>query len=351
MPRFINVAHLPPEVQQIYRKIIYGLLALVLITLVGMGGYKYIDPSASWTDCLYMSFITVTTVGYGEVIDLSHSPGGRIFTMLILGAGLCALWLCFSAFTALLMAKDLNLSWRRRHMEQTIRKLREHYIVCGYGRIGRNVATELELTNHHYVAIDNDSDMLEQHKALKQPGLLFLSGDASDDELLRLANIDEAAGVFAVTSDDSLNLMIVMAARHLNPKVRIVARCHEVRNFEKITRAGADHVISPDYSGGMRIASAMVRPTALSFLDEMTHGNSNLRVEDIEIPDGFAACPLAELGLQRFTDYVLLAVRAGTAWQFNPAADVQIETGQSLIVMTSPSGRTTLEQLLASRVV
>lgn len=350
MTKFIDIKHLPPEVQQIYRNILYGLLAVLVITLIGMFGYKLIDPYASWIDCLYMSFITVTTVGYGEVVDLAGSPVGRVFTMFILGAGLCALWFCFSAFTALLMTKDLNLSWRRRSMEQHIRKLHGHYIICGYGRVGRNVGSELDMAGQHYVAIDREDDMLEQHKAFKQPGLLYLSGDASDDALLRVANIEEAAGVFAVTGDDSLNLMIVMSARHLNPQVRIVARCHEVRNFDKITRAGADNVISPDFTGGMRIASAMIRPTVVNFLDEMMHGRNNLRVDDIEVPQGFTACTLADLNMQRGADFVLLAVRNGEDWQFNPEADYRITAGMALIVMASPSGRVTQEQLLLTRI-
>lgn len=341
------VRALPLAIQQLYNKILYSVLALLTVTLIGTVGFKLLaGDRSSWLDCLYMTVITVTTVGYGEAVPVSDIPGGRALAMFVVVAGLCALWFCFSAITALILANEINLSWRRQRMEQHIRKLHGHYIICGYGRVGRNVAAELETTGHHYVAIDEDANMLAQHKELRQPTLLYLSGDASDDELLEAANIREAAGVFAVTGDDSLNLMIVMSTRHLNPAARVVARCHEVRNFEKITRAGADHVISPDYSGGVRIASAMIRPTVVNFLDEMMRGRHNLRVEEIQIPATFTPSPLTHLKLERSDDYVLLAVRNGNDWLFNPDNDYVISPGQGLIVMASPAGRTALEQRL-----
>jgi len=347
----INIHNLPPTVQQMYSKILYGVLALAGVMLIGTGGYKImIGASATWLDSFYMTYITVTTVGFGEIFDFSQRPEGRIFTMIIGGAGLGALWFCFSAGTALLLANDINQSWRRQNMLANIKKLRGHYIICGFGRVGRNVAAEMDMAHLPYVAIDNNLEMLQQHQELKKNNLLYLGGDASDDALLEQANVHEAAGVFAVTGDDSLNLMIVMSARHLNPKVRIVARCHEVRNFEKITRAGADNVISPDFTGGMRIASAMIRPTVVNFLDEMMHGRNNLRVDDIDVPQGFKSCALGDLALARPSDYVLLAIRNGNDWHFNPEPNYQVEAGMALIVMAAPGGRVTLEQLLRTHI-
>jgi voltage-gated potassium channel len=344
------VRALPSAIQQMYNKILYALLALVLVIITGTIGYKLMaGETATWLDCLYMTFITVTTVGYGEIVDLSGNPWGRVFTMFILGAGMCALWFCFSAFTALILANEINISWRRQRMEQHIHKQQGHYIICGFGRVGRNVAAELDTTGHHYVAIDQDALMLQQHKELKQPTLLYLAGDASDDSLLELANVREATGVFAVTGDDSLNLMIVMSTKHLNPNARIVARCHEVRNFDKVTRAGAHHVISPDFTGGMSLASAMIRPTVVNFLDEMMRGRNNLRVEEVRVPNEFVPCPLSSLNLRRSADYVLLAVRNGQDWVFNPESDHLLQPEQGLIVMASPGGRIELEQLLLAK--
>lgn len=338
---------LTPAMRRIYTKIVWAFVALCSVAIIGTLGYKLLaGNTATWLDCLYMTVITITTVGYGEVIDMSHMPEGRVFTMFVSGAGLGALWFMFSSVTAMLLENDINQAWGRRRMEQQIKKLHGHYIICGFGRVGRNVAAELDATHRHYVAIDQDVAMLEQHKDLKQPGLLYLTGDASDDEMLELANVRNAAGVFAVTGDDSRNLMIVITARHLNPNARLVARCHEVRNFDKITRAGAHSVVSPDFTGGMRIASAMIRPTVVNFLDEMMRGQHDLRVEEVPIPTGFTPRPLGALHLQRGDNFVLLAVRNGEDWLFNPDNDFILQPGQAFIIMASASGRVGLEQTL-----
>ena len=252
--------------RSIFVKFIWSIAALVAVMAIGTYGYHVIGgENHTYLDAFYMTFITLATIGYGEIIDMSNNPTGRIFTIFIGTAGLGTLWFMFSTLTVFLLETDLNSAWRRRRMEKIIKRLHGHYIVCGYGRVGRNVAHELERTNRHFVAIDEDEAMLEAQKE-KNPALLFLHGDASDDDLLVRADIEDAKGVFAVTGDDSKNLMIALTAKQLNPSVRVVARCHELRNAEKMKKAGADAIVSPDFTGGMRIASAMVRPHVVSFL-------------------------------------------------------------------------------------
>lgn len=229
-------------------------------------------------------------------------------------------------------------------METAIRKLRNHYIVCGFGRVGRNVATELQATNHHFVAIDEQLDVIEQ-SIERFPGLLYLHGDASDDDLLARADIGDAKGIFAVTGDDSRNLMICITAKQINPGIRVVARCHELRNTDKMRKAGADVVVSPDFTGGMRIASAMIRPVVVSFLDEMLRSEHKLRFEEVVVPAGFEPRALGDIGL-RNPHYVLLGVRDGKETVFNPDAQFRLEPGQTLIAMASPSGRVELEAAL-----
>jgi voltage-gated potassium channel len=330
----------------VFRLLYVALGALVAVHVLGTFGYHYLtEGKYSWFDAFYMTFITVATIGFGEIIDMSSNQPARIFTVVIgiLGAG--NLSLLFSVVTVAILETDLNGTLRRRRMEKTIRKLKGHYILCGFGRVGRNIAHELEATNRHFVAIDEDGERLEEYRE-KNPGLLYLHGDASDDDVLLAADIEDARGLFAITGDDSRNLMIVITAKQLKPTIRVVARCSEQRNIEKMRKAGADAIVSPDFTGGMRIASAMIRPHVVSFLDEMLKSEKNLRIEEIPIPAGFIPKPLGSLKL-RSANYVLLAARERNGeWRFNPEKDFLLKPGFTLIAMASPVGRQEIEALL-----
>ncbi|HET6719420.1 MAG TPA: potassium channel family protein [Rhodocyclaceae bacterium] len=328
---------LPRIVIRIYAAV--GIL-MTILALGTLAFHQVGDGKSSWSDALYMTLITVTTVGYGEIVPLD-SLGDRLIAGGIALIGFGVLTFLFTSLTILFMEKDFDHSLRRRSMEKRIKKLYHHYIICGFGRVGRNTAQELQRTGRHFVAIDPEQLRFDENQE-KFPGLLYLHGDASDDDLMLAADIEDAKGVFAVTGDDSRNLMIIITARQLNPGVRIVARAQETRNIGKMYKAGADAVISPDFTGGMRIASAMVRPHVVGFLDEMLKSEKKLRVEEVVLPPGFPALPLSSLRL-RSPDYILLAVRDDKDWTFNPPDGFVLNAGNILIAMASTAGRTEIE--------
>jgi voltage-gated potassium channel len=320
-------------------------LVVLAVHVVGTLGYKVIGgPQVTWLDSFYMTFITVATIGYGEVIDLTGHPGGRIFTIIVAFTGIGAMTYMFSTVTAMILESDLNQSLQRKRMQKAITGLSGHYIICGIGRVGSNVAAELRKTGRRFTVIEESEAVLAAYVE-GHPEALYVHGDGADDDMLAAAGIDKAAGVFAVTGDDSRNIVISLSAKQLNPRLRVVARVHDIRNADKARRAGADEIVSPDFTGGMRIASAMVRPHVVNFIDQMLHRDDGLRVEEVRMPAGSASRPLGVLA-DRGRDFILMALRRGESWVFNPHRDQQVMADDVLVVMTNPAGRAAFEALL-----
>ncbi|MDR3368816.1 potassium channel family protein [Rhodoferax sp.] len=323
----------------------FGTVLLVLILAIGTVGYMVIGQDhVTWIDSFYMTFITVATIGYGEIVDLSHHPYGRLFTVLIAVLGIGTMSFLFSTFVAMLLDSKLNAGLRRRRMEKQIAKLSGHYIVCGIGRVGTNVTFELLKTKRQVVIIESNREALDRWLE-HHPETPYLHDDATSDEALNAAGLMKAVGVFAVTPEDSQNLMVSLSVKLLNPKARVVARLHDISNAKKAKRAGADEVISPDFTGGMRIASAMVRPHVVTFMDEMLRTDEGLRVEEVTIPSHFEATPLIEL-VPKSRDYILMATHEHGKWVFNPADDHVVKAGTTLVLMANPGGRAHLEHRL-----
>ena len=324
------------------RGLAVGSLVLLAVHAVGTVGYHWIGrPRATWIDSFYMTFITVATIGYGEVVDLSTHPLGRLFTVAIALVGIVALSYLFSTFLALLIESDLNAALRRRRMERQIAALGGHYIVCGIGRVGTNVANELVATGRRFVVVERDHDALQRWLD-HHHDTLYVEGDAADDDALRRAGVHRATGVFAVTGEDSHNLMVTLSVKLLNPRARVVARLHDVRNADKARRVGADEIVSPDFTGGMRIASAMIRPHVVNFMDQMRRTDDGLRVEEVQVPAQHTPTPVREL-LPPSRDYVLMALHEHGQWVFNPPEEHVVQPGTALVLMTSPGGRARLE--------
>lgn len=327
------------------RNLLWSLLAAIVVMAIGTLGYRWLGgPQYSWLDCFYMTFITVTTIGYVESVDVSQYEYGKLFTIFIGLTGIGVLGYVLSTVTAFMLEGEFNEVRRRKKMEKKIAQLKGHYIVCGMGQIGSNVAQELALTGREFVMVDMNKANLQNYVE-RHPTQLFVLGDATDNEVLLAAGIRDAVGVFAVAHDDNQNLVISLSAKQLNQKVRVIARCHDPKNVSKIRSAGADEIILLDFTGGQRLVSAMVRPNVAGFMDEMLKADGDLRMEEVCIPDSTSSRPLSAL-YQGNQDCLVIAVQQAGKWHFNPASKHPLHGGDVLMVMASPPGRSRLEQLL-----
>ena len=312
------------------KRLIIALILLAIVIVAGSLGYMAIE---GWgiLDSFYMTIITIASVGYMEVNPLS--PNGRVFTIFLIIFGMGVLLFGISTFTAFLVEGELSEILRRRKMEKMIAGLKEHYIVCGMGRIGRHIIDELHKTRRLCVAIDKNE---EACRRLAEEERLFIKGDATSSAVLKSANITHAKGVFCSLPTDAENLLLVLTARGINPLLKIVARAEEDESEEKMRRAGADGVVLPEFIGGLRMTSAMVRPEAVTFLDKMLKDQEEVyRVEDIfvDADSVFAGKTLKTSGLMERKGFSVVAVRKGDRYIFNPSGDERIETGDAVILI------------------
>ena len=232
-------------------------------------------------------------------------------------------------------------------MEKEASKLVNHYIVCGIGGLGVHIVTELNSTGREFVIIEKDEDQVNKILGTAKDSIV-IRGDATEDHVLVKSGIKAAKGLFAVTDDDNKNLVISLTAKHLNPEVKVVSRCNELQNASKIQKAGADNVISPNEIGGLRMASEMIRPTVVSFLDIMLRDKEmNLRVEEIAVPESFTENSLHSLGLKEHPNILVLAVRENEHWVYNPPGTHCVKPNDTLIYMGSQQARNDLQELFS----
>lgn len=307
---------------------------------MGTLGFKIISgKQASILDCLYMTVITISTVGYGEIIDLSHNPAGRIFTTIFILLSLGTIAFAVSSITAFVIEGELKNILGRKKMEKEIKKLVNHYIVCGSDETAQTAIQELLLTRRPFVVIEPSAEKIEKLKTLGS--VLFIQGDPLDENILKEAGIDRAQGVFLSLPTDEANLFGTVTVRSLNPHVRIVAKVIDIRSQAKMIKAGATSAISPSYIGGMRMVSEMVRPAATTFLDMMLRDKEKvLRVEEIIIKADSPLCgqTLAEAAIEEKTGALLVAIKKpfSADYEFNPPRSHRIEGNETLILIASP---------------
>ena len=308
-------------------------LAILFVVVVGSAGYHFIE-GWDWLDSLFMTSITITTVGYGEVHPLDVP--GRVFTIFLLltSAGVFAYSL--TAIASIVMEAQLGtLLWRRR-MDARIDKLKDHYIICGFGRTGSSVVEPLRGTGRDIVVIEGAGGRFDE---LRQMDIPFVEGDATHDDNLKRAGIERAKGLVAALGNDAENVYLVLSARQFNPNLTIVSWASSAEAERKVVRAGANHAISPYVQGGIRITHMLTAPHALEFLDHAMGMSDRMRLGEIEIGATSRAVghTLSQMGMKRDLDVIVIGIRrADGTMDFNPGVNATLGPKDVLIGMGSP---------------
>ena len=336
------------------KRIKHVFIVLALIIVIGTIGFKIIGgEDTSMLDALYMTAMTITTVGYGDVIGLDKHPLGKLFAIVFMIAGTGTVLYLLTTFAAFMIGGELKKALRRRTMEKRIAKMHDHFIVCGIGMVGLYVVHELVITKVPLIAIDLDEGKMEFLKA-HELNVDLLIGDATENEVLWDAMIEHAKGLFATTNSDNDNIVIALTAKQMNPSLRVVCRCNDTKNIDKIRRAGADAVVALNYIGGIRMASEMVRPTVTSFIDKMLRDNeAPLRVEEINIPTNspYIGRPVGDIDFKGIGNILVVAARTSDMeWIYNPYPGTVVQKDMSFIILATRQERDLLQALVSTEV-
>jgi len=331
------------------RRLVGALIALATLVVIGTAGYMAIE-GRGFGDALYMTVITVTAVGYEEVWPLTSQE--RAFTMVILLGGISWMGLWFATLTAFIVELDLRGVLARRRTMREIAKMKDHVVICGAGRAGRQVARELVSSNRSFVVIERDPSRVELLKEYV-PEPYVVIGDATHDHVLLEAALAEAHGLIACLSADTDNLYVCLSARELAPGVTIVARAYEEESVDKLHRAGADHVVSPNVSSAVRMASLVQDSAIESFVDIAGRASElALRMEQVGVLSGsvIEGQTLGEAQLPKETGLIVIAVGKhgdhGVEFVFNPSASTRIDAGDELVVLGRSDQIDTLKRFL-----
>ncbi|HEX9883001.1 MAG TPA: potassium channel protein [Desulfobaccales bacterium] len=326
-----------------FRKIVLWAASLLGILLLGSLGFVWLE-GWSFFDGLYMTVTTLTTVGYGEVHPLSHT--GRIYNMLLILAGMGVMLYIVSSLARVVVEGEIRQALGKRKLLTRIKKLKGHYIICGFGRIGEIIARQLKERGIPLVVVENNPEHVSR---LEESGYSFVVGDATREEVLQEAGIERASGLVAVVHSDADNVYITLTARSLKPDLYIVARAEERGAEQKLKRAGADKVESPYEIGGRKMAYAILRPTVTTFMELAMAEGVDLSMEEVAVEPTSPLIGLAlkDSGIRRDLDIIVVAIkRASGEMLYNPTPDTQIEGEDTLVVLGMRQNLEALEKLV-----
>jgi len=321
------------------------VIALALTIAGGTIGFIVIEGYPPF-DAFYMTIITISTVGYTEIHQLSYA--GRVFNSFLIFFGVTIMLLAVGGMTQAIIELELNQYFGKRRNKKMIDKLNDHYIVCGFGRVGRGAASELQRAGVPFLVVDKNEDRVEW--AMKA-GMLAALADATNDETLRDAGVLRAKGLIATLSSDADNLFVILSAKALKPSLLVSARIATEETERKMRLAGADYVFAPYDMTGYRMAQVMLKPHVFQFIDFTTKSiGLDVGIEQVRVPASseFVSRSLEEMQIRKELGVIVLAIRKSDGRMlFNPPADAEIHGGDFLIVMGESANLQRLEQMLA----
>jgi voltage-gated potassium channel len=304
------------------------------VLLFGILGYRYVSDY-SWIDAFYMTIITITTVGFSEVRPMDIE--GKIFTVILIVSSVFIFAFGLSVITEYILSRNSLQILKKKKVRNTIKSLKDHVLVCGFGRNGMQAAERLKAYNRPFVVIERDKEIIEKH----EDEVLFVEGDANEDEVLKQAGIERGQYLIAALPDDAANLFVVLTARQLNKDLFIISRASQVASQKKLTLAGANKVIMPDKIGGDHMASLVVMPDLITFMDKLSvEGRHTTNLEEVAIED-FAdqvdCNSLRDLDLRRKTGCTIIGyIDPDGEYIINPEADMQLQPKSKVIVLGRP---------------
>lgn len=322
--------------------------AIAAVIGIGCGGYM-VFAGYSPFDAAYMALTTITTIGYGEVAPLGSA--GRIFNMFYIVIGVATVLVAFGVLTQSMIELELSGHFQKKRRRRMIDNLKSHFIVCGYGRVGRSASEELKKAGVPILVVDRNEERVE--RAL-QNGLLAVAADSTRDEVLRDVGIDRARGLIAALATDADNTYLILTAKALNPLLPVATRVSEEESERKLRRAGADVVFAPYTITGQRLSQSLLKPHVNEFID-FTTGNDmglDIRIEQVQVSarSEYVSKSLRQAQLRSDLGVIVLAIRKVSGQMiFNPPADAEIGAGDHLIVMGQPAQLRRLEEIMEEK--
>lgn len=315
-------------------KIVWAFSLMLFVLLFGVVGYKFISDF-TWVEAIYMTIITVTTVGFSEVRPLD--PDAKIFTVFLIVTSVFIFGFAISVITEYLLGRNSLQILKKKKVKKKIDSLSNHVVVCGYGRNGMQAAERLKEYKRPFVVIERDKEVLEHH----EDDALFIEGDANEDEILYAAGIERAQYLITALPDDAANLFIVLSARQLNKNLFIISRASQITSQAKLRLAGANKVIMPDKIGGDHMASLVVMPDLITFMDKLSmEGEHTTNLEEVEIEDftdQIDCNSLRDLDLRKKTGCTIIGyIEPDGNYIINPEADLVLQPKGKVIVLGRP---------------